>query len=499
MRVKYKIQDFQTKAASAVADCFLGQGQSLSPAKSLMALGAAYDYRSPKNADLTLDSAQILTNVRAVQERHFLPLSPKLYASCGCPVNLDLEMETGTGKTYCYLKTIFELYKRYGWGHFIIVVPSIAIREGVLHALNSTADHFQEIYGHKAHYFTYDSRRLDQLDSFAFGPGVNVMTINIQAFNATSEASRRIYETLDELGSRRPIDVISSSQPILILDEPQKIEGPKTVKALAAFKPLIILRYSATHRVTRNKVYSLDAVTAYLKGLVKKVVVRGIAVKGAALSGAYVFFESVLVSKSAPLARLEIMAKGAKGLKRRALTVALGADLFLLSGQLPQYQGYVVTEIDAAKNLIQFASGETVALGEVLGDLSERTYRRIQIREAVLAHLEKERFLFAKGIKVLSLFFIDEVAKYRDYGRPDLLGEYARVFLEEYERVKRATLLALGPLETAYGQYLSSISAHDTHKGYFSIDRQTNRLVNPKFKTRGLRAGHADDQAAYDL
>ncbi|MGD9950523.1 MAG: DEAD/DEAH box helicase family protein, partial [Desulfobulbus sp.] len=339
MKLKFKVQPYQTNAVESVVDCFAGQVNTLGIAyridpgvnKKLLAQGPTLpgmdiELTGFKNADIQLTDAQLLTNIHAVQRRQNLPLSDKLVSSAGCKVNLDVEMETGTGKTYCYVKTFFEMNKRYGWTKFIVVVPSIAIREGVLKSLEITAEHFTESYGKKARFFAYNSRQLHHLESFSSDAGINVMVINIQAFNATGKDNRRIYDELDDFQSRKPIDVISSNRPILILDEPQKMEGKKTLEALAKFKPLMILRYSATHRTTHNKIHRLDALDAYNQKLVKKIAVRGIAVKGLAGTNAYLYLESIEISKKAPVARIEMEVRQGGGIKRIVKRLERGKD-----------------------------------------------------------------------------------------------------------------------------------------------------------------------------
>ncbi|MBU4525462.1 MAG: DEAD/DEAH box helicase family protein [Desulfomicrobium sp.] len=514
MKLKFKVQPYQTNAVESVVDCFAGQVNTTSLAyridpgvnKKLLAQGSTlpginFDVEQTgfKNADIHLTDAQLLTNIQDVQRRQNLPLSDNLVSIAGCKVNLDVEMETGTGKTYCYVKTFFEMNKRYGWTKFIVVVPSIAIREGVLKSLEITAEHFTESYGKKARFFAYNSRQLHHLESFSSDAGINVMVINIQAFNATGKDNRRIYDELDDFQSRRPIDVISSNRPILILDEPQKMEGTKTLEALAKFKPLMILRYSATHRTTHNKIHRLDALDAYNQKLVKKIAVRGIAVKGLAGTTAYLYLESIEISKKAPVARIEMEVRQGSGIKRIVKRLERGTDLFVESNELDQYRGFVIAQIDATKDTVEFTNGHVLSAGDATGDVTEMAIRRIQIREAIRAHLEKERVLFTLGIKVLSLFFIDEVVKYRDYSQADEQGEYARIFEEEYEQLK-AEYLSLLPLDGGmYQEYLKSIPVGRTHNGYFSIDKKTKRLTDPSFKMRGEDAGLSDDVDAYDL
>ena len=510
MKLKFKVQPYQTTAVESVIDCFAGQvnsagvtyrvdpgrGKQIAPAGYLQTLSESLGFR---NAPCQLSDGQVLANIQAVQRRQNLPLSSALVPSAGCNINLDVEMETGTGKTYCYIKTIFELHKLYGWSKFIIVVPSIAIREGVLKSLAITAEHFTESYGKKIRFFAYNSRQLHHLESFSSDAGINVMVINIQAFNATGKDNRRIYDELDDFQSRKPIDVISSNHPILILDEPQKMEGKKTLEALSKFKPLMILRYSATHRTTHNKIHRLDALDAYNLKLVKKIAVRGIAVKGLAGTNAYLYLESIEISKKAPVARIEMEVRQGGGIKRIVKRLERGRDLFAESNELDQYKGFVIAQIDATTDTVEFTNGQVLTAGDATGDITEMTMRRIQIREAIKAHLDKEQALFTQGVKVLSLFFIDEVAKYRDYSQPGEKGEYARIFEEEYESLKAEILAALPANTNAYGQFLQAIPVERTHNGYFSIDKKSRRLVDPSIVKRGEEAGLSDDVDAYDL
>ena len=510
MKLKFKVQPYQTTAVESVIDCFAGQvnsagvtyrvdpgrGKQIAPAGYLQTLSESLGFR---NAPCQLSDAQVLANIQAVQRRQNLPLSSALVPSAGCNINLDVEMETGTGKTYCYIKTIFELHKLYGWSKFIIVVPSIAIREGVLKALAITAEHFTESYGKKIRFFAYNSRQLHHLESFSSDAGINVMVINIQAFNATGKDNRRIYDELDDFQSRKPIDVISSNHPILILDEPQKMEGKKTLEALSKFKPLMILRYSATHRTTHNKIHRLDALDAYNLKLVKKIAVRGIAVKGLAGTNAYLYLESIEISKKAPVALIEMEVRQGGGIKRIVKRLERGRDLFAESNELDQYKGFVIAQIDATTDTVEFTNGQVLTAGDATGDITEMTMRRIQIREAIKAHLDKEQALFTQGVKVLSLFFIDEVAKYRDYSQPGEKGEYARIFEEEYESLKAEILAALPANTNAYCQFLQAIPVERTHNGYFSIDKKSRRLVDPSIVKRGEEAGLSDDVDAYDL
>ena len=505
MKFKFKVQPYQTNAVDSVVDCFAGQVSSqhntytIDPGKASMPL----EFTGFKNADILLSDSQLKENIREVQQRQNLPISEVLISSAKCQVNLDIEMETGTGKTYCYIKTIFELNKLYGWSKFIVVVPSIAIREGVYKSLEITADHFTESFGKKVRFFIYNSKQLPEIESFSSNASINVMIINIQAFNATGKDNRRIYDELDDFQSRRPIDVISSNRPILILDEPQKMGGAKTLDALAKFKPLMILRYSATHRTDHNKVHRLDALDAYNQKLVKKITVRGITIKGPAGMNGYLYLESIEISRSAPLARIEMEVRQGNGIKRVVKRLEKGRDLFVESGELDQYRGFVLSEISAITDTVEFSNGHSLSAGEATGDFNESTVRRIQIRETIKAHLDKEKSLFAQGIKVLSLFFIDEVAKYRDYSQADEKGEYARIFEKEYEQLKAEYLGELAVDNVAYRKYLEQDMPDKVHEGYFSIDKN-KRLVNPESKLvkdeeSGTKTAISDDVDAYDL
>jgi type III restriction enzyme len=502
MKLKFKLQPYQTNAVDSVVDCFAGQLRNdgiryrIDPGARAQVSSFEEGF---KNTDIQLSEAQVLENIRAVQKRQNLPLSDKLVLSAGCRFNLDVEMETGTGKTYCYIKTMFEMHQRFGWSKFIIMVPSIAIREGVYKSLQITAEHFTESYGRKARFFIYNSKQLHELESFSSDAGINVMVINIQAFNASGADNRRIYDELDDFQSRRPIDVISSNRPVIILDEPQKMGGKATMEALPKFKPLMILRYSATHKVNHNKVHRLDALDAYNQKLVKKIAVRGITMRGLAGTNAYLYLESIEISKKAPVARIDMEVRRATGeIKRELKRLEAGRDLYDMSGGLDQYRGFTISQIDYNQDIVEFTNGHRLTAGQATGDVNEDNIRRIQIRETIKAHLDKEAQLFAQGIKVLSLFFIDEVVKYRDYDQLDEKGEYARIFEEEYELLKDEYLGGLALENDAYREFLKRDAAARVHDGYFSIDKK-KRLVDPAVKARGEDAGLSDDVDAYDL
>lgn len=507
MKLKFKTQSYQTAAVQAVVDCFKGQPTAsakamsyrIDPGKARQGVEDLFGGDGFKNADLVLSDSALLTNIHDVQRAQNLPLSDALVKTKVAKVNLDIEMETGTGKTYCYIKTIFELNKQYGWSKFIIVVPSIAIREGVAKSLQITAEHFLESYHKKARFFIYNSKQLHHLENFSSDAGINVMVINVQAFAARGADNRRIYDVLDDFQSRKPIDVISANRPILILDEPQKMEGAATLKSLEEFKALMVLRYSATHKTTHNKIHRLDALDAYNQKLVKKIAVRGIAVKGLAGTAGYMYLQSIEISsKKPPEARVEFEQKLAGGnIKRVVRKLSKGDNLFDLSNGLDQYRdGFVVADINANSDTLSFTNGVELTVGDATGDVTEAALRRIQIREAIKAHFDKEQALFQQGVKVLTLYFIDEVVKYRDYDSPDEKGDYARIFEEEYQLYLNEVL---EQDETPYLKYLKGISADKTHNGYFSIDKKSKRLADPTVAGRGENAGLSDDVDAYDL
>ena len=524
MKFKFKIQDYQTEAVNAVVKAFEGQafnnktsylrdlGKSSRPMQQSFLADDTLFYNSDgsgfENAPIELSDEQLLDNIRALQLENNIKQSSALSKpfGSGCRCALDIEMETGTGKTYCYIKTIFELNKQYGWSKFIVVVPSIAIREGVKKSFEMMEEHFFEQYGKKARYFVYNSKNLNQLDNFSASKDIYVMIINAQAFasslkeGAKNEAARIIYSKQDSFGSRRPIDVISANRPIVNLDEPQKLGGDATQASIKLFKPLFALNYSATHKDVHNLVYVLDALDAYQKKLVKKIEVKGFELRNLRGTDGFVYLSQILLDpKKPPTARITFEINYAKGINRESRLVEVNDNLYDMSagGNMPpleQYKnGYVVKEINPVNNTITFLNGEVLAVGEVRGDISERDMRRIQIRETILSHFEKEEKLFYKGIKCLSLFFIDEVAHYRQYDEDgnEVLGDFGVMFEQEYTNILNDYITLL---ESPYIEYLRSIEVQSTHKGYFSIDKKTNRAVNSVEKK-----GVCDDISAYEL
>ena len=539
MKFKFKIQDYQTKAVESTVNVFKGQpfiehvkytrdlgirkkeniiehkdqfgnAQIVEKASLFNVIDNKIepkeieneDYYKKiensdgfENAEIVLSDDEILKNIRDIQSINNIKLSDKLVKHLG-RCSLDIEMETGTGKTYVYIKTIFELNKRYGFSKFIVVVPSIAIREGVKKTFEITEEHFMEYYHKKARYFIYNSKNLNALDSFSSSSNINVMIINAQAFNARGADARRIYESLDEFQSRRPIDVIAANKPILIIDEPQKLGGKKTQDSLKLFNSLFCLNYSATHKEKHNLVYVLDALDAYNERLVKKIEVKGFEVKNFRGTEKYLFLDDIVVSsKNPPRAKIELEIKYNKSINRETRIFDVGDNLYSTSKMEEYKENFVISEINPIDASVTFTNGFVITKGTVVGDVSEKDMRRIQIRETIESHFEKEERLFDRGIKTLSLFFIDEVAKYRVYDEKgsEQNSEYAQVFEEEYTNILNKYIELM---DTPYTRYLKSIDVKDTHKGYFSIDKKTKRMVDSKAKGK---SEESDDISAYDL
>lgn len=506
MKIQFKKYDYQLEAVNAIVDCFKGQpyqmglhyrvdpGITVKGQTGTIHQGHHAD-DGFRNADLKLSDQEVLENIQFIQRQYNLTVSKELIKTPQARINLDVEMETGTGKTYVYIRTIFELNQKYGWNKFIIMVPSVAIREGIKKSFEMTKEHFSEEYKKSAKFFIYNSNQLNEIESFSTDTGINVMIMNVQAFNATGKENRRIYEVLDSFQSRKPIDVIKANCPILILDEPQKMEGKKTQEALRKFNAMIILRYSATHKTAHNLIHRLDAIDAYNQKLVKKISVRGITVKGLGGTNSYLYLEGIDISKSKPVARLSIEKLSSGNIRRETLRVTKGDSLYVKSNNMDQYRDrYLITNIDANLGQIELENGIILKVGEAVGDVSEADMRRIQIRESIRAHFEKEAVLYAQDIKALSLFFIDEVIRYRDYNREDTKGEYARIFEEEYKNIRDEYLseFSLLGISDPYRTYLEKSKVEDVHKGYFSVDKN-KRQVDPKGK------GESTDPSDYDL
>ena len=538
MQFKFKIQPYQTAAADAVTAVFEGQPnqdtytylRDLGSVKTRQGMGSLFSMDQLEsqegyaNAPLVVDPYDLLRNINRIQSRGQLEESDKLSNDIGA-CQLDVEMETGTGKTYVYTKTMFELNRLYGWSKFIIVVPSVAIREGVFKSLQNTEQHFFEQYGKSIRYFIYDSDRLNELDSYSQSDGINAMIINMQAFNssmkegASNKAARIIFDERDDFGSRRPIDVIAANNPIVIVDEPQKMgkRGSATWKGIERFNPLFTLNYSATHREKHNLVYALDALDAFNEKLVKRIEVKGFELKNMRGTDGYLYLKDIIVSKTkAPEAVIEFKRMTASGkIVKHTARFNEGDSIYDATGdtRLEAYRDYVIAsgndgivpDQDGRLGYVRFLNGEVLQRGVVYGDSAEDDMRRIQIRETIASHLQKEEALFYRGIKCLSLFFIDEVAKYRDISGEGATLGYAKVFEEEYERAveeRLANPTLNDERERAYLDYLKRDDAHQVHSGYFSIDKKGN-VVDSKEKkaeaSEGLGANDDDAKRAYDL
>jgi type III restriction enzyme len=535
MKLQFKEQQFQIQAVKAVVDCFAGQPleparftlersrelirKAKDAARGIQTLALERDVEESigyRNRPLRITDTQILQNIQHVQHANDIDESSQLErpGKVKLGYNITIEMETGTGKTYTYIRTMYELHKHYGWSKFIVIVPSIAIREGVYKTFEITQEHFLEIYGHKIMPFIYNSGRPQDIERFAADSRISVMIINTQAFNARGKDARRIYMELDQFASRKPIEIIAETNPILLIDEPQSMDGDKTLEGMQDFNPLFTLRYSATHRTEYNKVFRLDALDAYNRRLVKKIQVKGISLKGSTGTSGYLYLEQILLSTSKPpVALVEYEKRSGTSVKRVRQQLEMGANLYQLSGNMPQYKNCTIQEVDGYFNKIVI-NGQDIFAGEAIGDLDEKVYRRIQIRETILSHLTKEKQLFDKGIKVLSLFFIDSVEKYRVYDAEgnEQSGEYARMFEEEYSTLRRQFIDLFQQeyneypgtarkdyMPGSYAAYLERDEAGRVHNGYFSIDKQ-RRLIDPSMKkAKKDEEGESDDVSAYDM
>lgn len=412
MKIRYKHQRFQENATRAVTDCFLGQPHYDGASNFLVDQGYDRGMRSMlkvegfANAPIEIPEEVLRDNIRKVQMGFGLKPIDDLE---GDKRTLTIEMETGTGKTFTYIKTMFELNKLYGWTKFIIVVPSIAIREGVLSSFESMEEYFAQEYGKRIQYFMYNSKQLSKIDAFASDAGMHVMIINTQAFNTSFDeekgkqegkkgnpAARIIFDKRDEFRSRRPIDILAATNPIMIIDEPQSVLGAnihnQTRKGIAQFNPLFKLLYSATHRKEdiANMVYRLDAMDAYNKHLVKKIEVVGVQQIGTTGTNGYVYLEQIIISQDAPQARINFdVARKGGTIGQQSKIVSEGFDLYEQSGQLEEYRdNFIVDRIDGRDHSIHFANGLRLVEGEMVGNTNEDVIRRNQIRETIRKHIE---------------------------------------------------------------------------------------------------------------
>jgi len=477
MKLQFTPQPYQDAAVAAV--CNLLHGESDLTRKYM------------KRSNMLLDSVgntlpvgveQIRGNLRAVQQANKLPLTDDAEAFSFC-----VEMETGTGKTYVYIKTIYELHMRYGLTKFVVVVPSIAIREGVKKSFEMTHEHFQNQYSRQPiRWFIYNSGRLGDVQEFAGSTGIEVMIINIDAFRKSENI---IHQQMDRMNSGRAIDLIREIAPVVIIDEPQSVDNtPKAKEAISWLNPLMILRYSATHRNKINTVYRLTPVDAYQQGLVKQICVSSIAAMDD-FNQPYIRLVGV-DNANGYKAKVELDIKTKSGKLTRVIRVLpVGADLYLASGEREMYRGWQITDVDCMPGAekIELSGAYQLMLGQSMGDISEIEIKRGQIRRTIEHHLDKELRLLPQGIKILSLFFIDRVERYRAYdGDAVQKGEYATIFEEEYQK-----LISL-PKYAAILQLLPQAKEPElAHEGYFSIDK--------KGKLKDTRGDTQDDQDTYAL
>ena len=471
MKLKFKHQDFQTDAVNAVVDLFSGQESAHS---TFSVDTGAHVQMSGMNEmgfgnGLVIDDNALLENMHTVQKRNNLPITDDAKTH-----QFSIEMETGTGKTYVYTKTIFELNRKYGLTKFIIVVPSVPIREGVYKSFEITKEHFGLQYDNVPyHYFIYNSSKLSHVRQFATANGIEIMIINIDAFR---KAENIINQAHDKLNGETAMRFIQDTHPVVIIDEPQSVDNTDNAKkAIASLNPLFVLRYSATHREKINLLYRLTPVDAYQMGLVKQISVSSNQVAGG-FNQPYVKLLSVSNEKGFK-AKIEIDVKNKDGVvARKTVQVKPGDDLYLVSGERDLYEGYTIAGIDCTPDWehIEFGNTEEVALGKAIGDIDEDIIKRAQIRRTIEAHLDKELRYTDKGIKVLSLFFIDKVEKYRhEDGTP---GIYAKMFEECY-----LELIA----KPKYAAIRESFSSDITklHNGYFSQDKK-GKLKDTKGDTQ---------------
>lgn len=445
---------YQQEAIQSVVGLF--EGQNIEDSGYSYNLAGSLNMVDGIANKLVLSDEQLLRNLQGVQEQNELPKSEALDG-----MHFSVEMETGTGKTYVYLRTIYELNRKYGFKKYVIVVPSIAIREGVLKNLQITHEHFQTLYDNTpVHYYVYDSSHISKLRGFATGDNIEILVINIDAF---AKDENIINKPNDRLNGQEPIRFIQSVNPIVFVDEPQNMESEKRIAAIQNLNPLCTLRYSATHRNRYNLVYSLNPVKAYDLGLVKQIEVDSVMEENS-LNGAFIALESITPQKTRVTAKLTIDQNTKDGVKQKTTTVRTGDDLYNLSNEREIYRnGYIVEEIDASNGCVVFSGGETLYVGEKHDDQNDEVMR-FQMRRTIEEHLRKELRLNKLGIKVLSLFFIDRVANYRSYDEKGnvLYGKFAKWFEEIYNELIQQPIF----------QSLNKYSIEQIHNGYFSQDKK---------------------------
>lgn len=504
MKIKFDEQQYQLDAIQSITDIF--EGQTIKVSNFTVSMGDIVGQELTElgiGNKLELSETEVLENVQKVQVRNHLKKSTSIQ-----DWNFTVEMETGTGKTYVYTRSIFELNKLYGFSKFIIVVPSVAIREGVYKSFQMTEEHFANQYpGQHCHYFKYDSSKLEQVREYATSTNIEVMIINIDAFKKSFDDPEKenkanlIHRERDTMNGKKPIQFIQETNPIVIIDEPQSVDNTdKAKEAIASLNPLCKLRYSATHRDTYNLMYKLDPVNAYEKKLVKKIEVLSVN-SDDDYNDPYIKLLSVS-NKNGYKATVEIDEKKKNGSVTRVkkeINPNNKNNLYLLSGERELYHGYIVEGIDCypGNEMVEFENGKVLKLGESIGGIDDDLLKRYQIREAIRTHLDKEKRLVHQGIKVLTLFFIDKVENYRVYpkGQPWQKGKYAEIFEEEY-----TALIKLPKYRSLFeeDQYISNQSAVEVHDGYFSQDKSGNFKDSRVAKDGSLRS-NKDDESAFEL
>lgn len=495
MKIQFESNlEYQDLAINSIVDIFEGQevcqsnfsivNQYTKGQKTI----SDYDNLGIGNRLELLDD-EILNNVQNIQLRNGLPQSKKLGS-----MDFSVEMETGTGKTYVYLKTVFELNKRYGFTKFIIVVPSIAIKEGTKKTLEITSEHFKTLFDNVNYdSFVYDSSNLEQVRDFATSSDIRIMVINIDAFRKSFTDTTKdtkaniIHRTNDRLGGQKPIEFIASTNPILIIDEPQSVDNTQKAKeAIETLNPLCKLRYSATHSEKFNLMYKLDSIDAYEQKLVKQIEVANVQLEDTS-NKPYIKLLSVQAKPRSAKVEIDVNDKGKT--KRKAITVKYGDDLYEKSNSRDVYSGYMIDDIYIEKDheYIEFSNQESINIGEAIGSVDDDSIKRLQIRKTIEEHLNKELRLNARGIKVLSLFFIDKVSNYRMYdeeGNP-IKGKYAQWFEEEYKVISKKR-----KYNVLFDEIDIVTEAHKVHDGYFAQDKK-GRLKDSTGK-------NADDESAFD-
>lgn len=513
MKIKFEENlDYQLEAINSITDIFAGQEANkalftVEKQSGQLKLGAVESELGIGNG-LLLFPEEILENLNKIQTKNGVSKTKSLKRN---DYHFSVKMETGTGKTYVYLRTIMELNKKYNFTKFIIVVPTIAIKEGVYKTLEITKEHFKSLYDNVPYdYFIYDSKKLDMIRNFAVNDTIQIMIITIGAFNRdinqdeeeiknTKQKSNIIYRERDQANGYKPIDYIRQCNPIVIIDEPQNMETDNAKEAINKLNPLCTLRYSATHKKIYNPVFKLDSISAYERQLVKQIEVATVGVTQNSNTD-YIKVTSIKANKSGITAKLELDVKSGKGVKRKEVGIRLGDDLQEKTKR-DIYEGYFINEItyneeDPSKSFVDLGK-VVLTLGQVNGGENPDVIKRLQIRKTIQEHFDKQKRLKSRGIKVLSLFFIDKVANYRIYD-PETgeakKGKYALMFEEEYNK-----LLELPEYSEMGDQsvplYQRAAVAHD---GYFSADRKKSKNGKEYFEEKDTKGDTSIDETTFN-